>query len=81
MANPVNLSELNKALDDLIMQDAPPVLEDTDLTVQRLAARAKCGSVKAKRLLADWTEAGKVEYLGKRRNTQGHNVDGWRLKV
>ena len=81
MANPITVSDLQKALDDLIMQDAPPVLEDTDLTVQRLAARAKCGSIKAKRLLLEWTDAGKAEHLGKRRNSQGHSVEAWRLKV
>jgi len=79
-SNPVVLSELEKALDDLLMQDAPPMLADDDITVMRLVRRAKCGSSKARRMLDEWVVAGKVEYIGKRRNARGHSVDAWRLK-
>lgn len=80
MANSVTLSELEKALDALLLQDAPPMLDDDDLTVQRLAARAKCGSLKARRMLKEWTEAGRVEHIGKRREPHGHTVDAWKVK-
>jgi hypothetical protein len=80
MGNPVTLSELEKALDDLLMQEAPPDLLETDITVMRLARRAKCGGAKAKKLLDEWTAAGKVEYIGKRREPRGHKLDAWRLK-
>jgi hypothetical protein len=81
MANsPVSLSELEKALDDLLMYDAPPYLADDDITVMRLVRHAKYGPNKARRMLNDWTEAGKVEYIGKRREPRGHMVDAWRVK-
>jgi hypothetical protein len=81
MANPVSLSELDKALDALILDEAPPMLEDTDITIMRLVSRAKCSPPKAKRMLDEWTKAGKAEYLGKRREMRGHKVDAWRLTV
>jgi rubrerythrin len=79
MDNPVTLSALERALDDLIMQDAPPMLEDTDLTANRVAERAHCGFQKASRLLDKWTADGKAEYLGMRRQPNGHKVKAWRL--
>ena len=81
MTNPVSLTDLEAALDALILEDIPPALEPTDITVMRLVARAKCSPVIAKRVLAEWVEAGKVEYLGKRREARGHKVDAWRLKA
>ena len=80
MANPVTLSELEKALDALILEDIPPMLEDADITVMRLASRAKCSPKFAGDVLAQWAKDGKVEYLGKRREIRGHKVDAWRLK-
>jgi ribosomal protein L32 len=79
MGNPVTLSELEKALDLLIAEDAPPLLEDTDLTANRVAERARCGFQKASRLLDKWTADGKAEYLGMRRLVNGHKVKAWRL--
>lgn len=81
MTNPVSQSDLMKALDDLIMQEAPPPLEDGDITLQILAERAKCGTPKAKVLLKRWEADGKAEYIGKRREPRGHKVDAWRLIV
>lgn len=80
MGNPVTLPELEKALDDLIMQDAPPMLEETDLTIALVASRAKCGNNKAERMLEKWVLEGKVEYLGERRREDGHKTRAWRLK-
>lgn len=80
MNNPVSLQELEKALDDLIMQDAPAALEEADITIMRLARRAKIGTVRARSMLEEWTKAGKVEYIGKRREERGHRVDAWKLK-
>jgi hypothetical protein len=77
--NPVSLSELDKALDELIMQEAPPALEDTDLTKQRVADRARCGFQQAGRMLEKWTAEGKAECIGMRRQTNGHKVKAWRL--
>jgi hypothetical protein len=81
MGNPVSLSELEKALDTLIAEDAPPLLEDTDLTANRVADRAHCGFQKASRLLDKWTADGKAEYIGMRRQPNGHKVKAWRLKA
>lgn len=81
MANPITLTDLGKALDELIMQDAPPMLADDDITVMRLVSRAKVGVVRAKTMLKQWQDAGKVEYVGKRREERGHMVDAWRLKA
>jgi hypothetical protein len=80
MDNPVSLSELEKALDDLIMETAAPPLADGDITINSLAKRAHCHTQKAHEMLAEWTAAGKVEFLGKRRVPSGHRVDAWRLK-
>jgi hypothetical protein len=79
VANPVSLSDLDKALDDLIMQDAPPPLEDTDITVMRLARRAKVGTVRATSMLESWAAAGKVESIGERRDARGHKVKAWKV--
>lgn len=81
MGNPVSLSELENALDSLLMQDAPPQLADDDITVMRLARRAKCGPLKASRLLDEWTAVGKVEFVGVRREPHGHKVKAWRLVI
>lgn len=68
-------------LDRLIAEDAPPPLADTDLTVSRLAVRAKCREQKAARMLAEWEQAGKAEYIGMKRIPRGHKVKAWRLVV
>ena len=81
MANPVTVSELEKALDNLLMQDAPPYLADDDITIMRLAHRAGCGSAKAKNMITKWVTEGKLEYIGKRREARGHLVDAWRIKA
>jgi hypothetical protein len=80
MTNPVPLSDLAAALDALIEQDAPPYLADDDVTVVRLADHAKCGHAKARKMLTDWQTAGKVEYIGMRREPRGHQVKAWKVK-
>jgi hypothetical protein len=80
MGNPVTLSELEKALDDLITEAAAPPLKETDITMNSLAARAHWHKQKAKAMLQEWTASGKVEYLGLRRAPSGHKVEAWRLK-
>jgi hypothetical protein len=77
--SPVNQSELLKALDDLIMAEAPPELLPDDITLRSLAKRAKCGPTKARTMLEKWVAEGKAEYIGKRREVRGHAVDAWRL--
>lgn len=69
-----------KLLDDLIAEEAPPPLLDDDITVARLAERAKCGHTKATRILERWATEGKVEFIGLRRVTHGNKVKAWRLK-
>ena len=81
MDNLVTLAELGKALDDLITQDAPPPLEETDITIRMVKERAGCGDVKAANLLNEWVRAGKVEYAGERRGPKGHAIKAWRLKA
>jgi len=80
MTNPVSQAELMKALDDLIMAEAPPPLLDTDLTIQRLTGWAKCSAGKARKMIAKWLEEGRAEAIGQRRVKSGHAVDAWRLK-
>lgn len=80
MSNPVSTPELMKALDDLILSDAPPPLEVTDITIQRIVARANVGGARAQRMIDKWVEEGKVEYIGERREPRGHRVKAWRLK-
>jgi hypothetical protein len=79
MTNPVTVTDLQAALDALLMQDAPPMLEDTDITVMRVARHAKCGSAKAKSMITKWVTEGKLEYIGKRREERGHSLDAWRI--
>jgi transcription initiation factor IIE alpha subunit len=78
--NPVSLSELEKALDALILQDAPLPLADGDITARMVAERAGCEKQKARKMLIKWTADGKAEYIGKRREPSGQSVDAWRLK-
>ncbi len=81
MTNPVSPSDLMKALDDLILRDAPPELAETDITVMSLAKRANIGAPKAKELLDQWVQSGEAEYIGERRGVRGHKVQAWRLVV
>ena len=77
--NPVSLSELDAALDELLAQEVPPWLDLQDITIMRLQERAECGPKRARTIINKWVEGGKLEYLGKRRETKGHAVDAWRL--
>lgn len=80
-SNPVTQSELLTALDALILQEVQYLSED-DITVTRLAERAKWGRIRAKQVIDKWTKEGKLEYLGKRKeNKMGKGVDAWRLIV
>jgi hypothetical protein len=79
ITNPVSLSELDKALDSLILQEAPPLLAADDVTIQRLAERAKCGYQKAGRMLEKWTADGRVTFVGQRRDDSGHKVKAWKV--
>ena len=76
----VTVTDLQAALDALLMQDAPPYLADDDITIMRLAHRAGCCSAKAKSMITKWVTEGKLEYIGKRREERGHSLDAWRLK-
>ncbi len=67
-------------LDHLIAAEAPPDLAPDDITLKMLAARAKCGPDKARRMLDKWVSEGKAEYIGRRREARGHAVEAWRLK-
>jgi hypothetical protein len=78
--SPVTQSDLLKALDDLILQSAPPELAENDITVQGLANYARCGATKARNMLDQWVKEGKAEYIGMRREPRGHSVKAWRLK-
>lgn len=80
MANPISQSELMKALDELILQEKP-LLQDDDLTVNRLMERAKWNRAKAKIMIKKWQEEGKIEYLGKKAATHGRFTDAWRVKL
>jgi hypothetical protein len=78
--NPVTPADFAAALDALILRDAPPSLEDSDITVARLKERAKCSHKTAEALIAKWLEAGEVVSVGQRRNGS-RTVEAWRLKA
>ena len=80
MDGPVSVTDFAAALDALILRDAPPELEDSDITIAILARRANVGMAKAKNMITKWVTEGKLEYIGKRREARGHLVDAWRLK-
>jgi hypothetical protein len=75
-----DFSDFYGLLDQLIAGESPPPLEADDITVMRLAERAKCGNHKAKSMVVKWAASGVVEYIGKRREPRGHAIDAWRLK-
>jgi hypothetical protein len=75
--NPVTPADFAAALDALILRDAPPSLEDSDITVARLKERAKCSHKTAEALIAKWLE---VVSVGQRRNGS-RTVEAWRLKA
>lgn len=79
MDNPVTLPELQSALDDLIAETFCPPLEPDDITIMGLHDKAGCTWDTAKKTLKEWQEAGKVEYLGKRRSPSGKKLDAWRM--
>jgi hypothetical protein len=81
MGNPISLSELEKALDNLILETASPPLSDGDITVNSLAKRAQCPKRRAKEMLDEWVENGKAEYIGMRRLPSGSKVDAWKLVI
>lgn len=74
----VSQSEFERALEALILEAAPPLLTETDITVDLLMKRAECGKRKARELLAKWEEDGKV-VKGKRRGARGHIKDAWQI--
>lgn len=77
--NPVSLPDLQKALDDLILDAFPMQLEPGDVTIMRYKIARKCSYETAQRELDELTEAGKLEFLGERLS-HGHKVKAWRIK-
>lgn len=77
--------EFFKDLDDLILQDVAPPLEEADITTTRVKERVeasgrKCDRHQAKEMILKWVAIGKAEYIGKRRGPSGQKVDAWKLK-
>jgi hypothetical protein len=75
----ITLAELDKALDNLILESRILPLEETDITIGKMQAKLNSGSVRAKRLLDELTAAGKLEYLGERMD-EGHKVRAWQIR-
>lgn len=75
----VTQAEFHKALDDLMMEYAPPHLSETDITVTTLAKRYKIGKSKARRLIDEMAADGKLEQV-RRRDGASRTVDAWILK-
>lgn len=72
--------EFARALDELLMEAAPDVLQGDDLTVMRVSKRGNITRQRARKLLEEWRGAGRVVYLGKRREPRrGAMVDAWRM--
>jgi hypothetical protein len=80
MANPVALSELERALDELLLQDTTPRLADGDFTVAMIAEHAGCSWGKARRIAARLETQGKLKPLGKRSDANGRLVLAWRIR-
>lgn len=83
-ANPVTPSDFAAALDALLLEEAPPYLDDNDLTIMRLVRRSRengapVGPDRARTILDKWTAEGKAENIGYRRERNGHKVEAWRL--
>lgn len=68
-------------LDKLIAADSVPNIEPGEITVKDVRARAKCHHQQARKMIERWVEAGKLEYVGKRREpSRGAKVDAWKIK-
>lgn len=80
MDNVVTLPELQSALDDLLTEAFGVPLEDSDLTIVRVQKLKGCTWDTAKKRLEEMQEAGKIEYLGKRRAESGKMLDAWRIR-
>lgn len=79
--NPVTQSDLLNALDSLILAEEELKLDDDHLTVSRLAKRTGWNRYKAAKIIGDWEKAGKVEYVGERREPlRGGMVKAWKVK-
>lgn len=77
----VTLSELEKALDDLILQENALDLQPGDITVNLLARRSGWSRSRTETTLAEWEARGIIEPLGDRREPErGQKVAAWRLK-
>jgi hypothetical protein len=76
--NPVTLTDLERALDNLLIEAFPP-LEETDITIMTMKARLQSSYETAEKRLNELTAAGKLEYLGERLH-KGHKVKAWRIR-
>jgi predicted HTH transcriptional regulator len=79
--NPVTLPELEKALDELIMQENSIDLQPGDITINSLAKRSGWNRSRAETVISEWVASGVLETLGQRREPErGQKVAAWRLK-
>ena len=75
----VTLSDLEKALDDLITGSFPQPLAEDEFTITMVQNKAGCNWNTAKRKIEGWVTAGIAEAVGKRRTKRGNFVDAWKL--
>jgi len=80
-SNPVSSFELSKALDALILQEIIPNLELSDITAPRVSEKAKCHHQRAMSMIKRWESEGRIEYIGVRRDENGHKSKAWRMKA
>lgn len=82
MSNPVTLSELDKALDNLVLAEIILPVSEDDITIAKIAERYELDYKVAKKIVKKLVADGKLEFVGKRRvMSNGHVVDVWRLKA
>lgn len=75
----VSPDEVLDDLDALLAESLAPALEESDITIVRLRARAKVSETKAREMLAQWMDERRIIYLGRRRSSNGRTVEAWRI--
>jgi predicted transcriptional regulator len=79
--NPVTLSELDKALDALVMAEIIPPIAEDDITIVKICERYEKDHKVAKKIIKKLVADGKLEYVGKRQaRSNGRIVDAWKMK-
>jgi predicted transcriptional regulator len=81
MGNPISLSELDKALDALVLAEIIPPVAEGDITIAKICERYEKDHKVAKKIIKKLVADGKLEHIGKRQaRSNGRIVDAWKMK-